>query len=498
MQPVIYKFMYLEECLLLLLILPNLIRSQDLSSRIIENGLLVMNGLQIGCLLFQALGLTCSYNSLFPITGFCDNPNVSAILLAVCVPILCRRMKASSHRILWLALILLSIAFIVALKCRTAYLYLAVVIAVRTALSEPFKRYWKEKTSFGRSAIAIISILAIIISGMVLYRSKQASADGRLLIWKISVMMIKEHPLGVGIGMFEHDYNLRQGDYFASGESTELERYNSGTVYMACNDFLEQGVEVGIPGLLFLLSFYGCLMVKAYRVRDKESLSVIVGFFVMSFINFIYNSIQPWTVLMAYASLLISAQREEPPIRREFANKAMGAAVLIICLVLLWLHIPLLYSQLQLNQLQIKAQNGESINIQDAELLSEHIGTSEAYFCFMNKQYTQLGMHEKALQCITNAMEYTSDPSVYFSAFDCYVRMGKTREGIPYIKAISKMLPQNLTSRLVLLKWYDQEQKYKEAFSIAEEIANMNLKVENARSNSIKLYAIEYLHHHNK
>jgi len=450
-QPEIYKFMYLEECLLLLLILPNLIRSQVLSRRIIENGLLVMNGLQIGCLLFQALGLSCSYNSLFPITGFCDNPNVSAILLAVCLPIFYRRMRTSSYRILWLALILLSFAFIIVLKCRTAYLYLAVVVAVRAALSEPFKRYWKEKASFGRSAIVVFSIFAFIFSGLVLYRSKQASADGRLLIWKVSTMMIQEHPMGIGIGMFDHDYNLRQGEYFANGESTELERYNSGTVYMAYNDFLEQGVEAGIPGLLFLLAFYGYLMVVTYRRKDTELFSIFIAFFLMSWFNFIYSSIQPWIVLMAYASLAICEDKNTRPTRHGLVDKIIATAFLVLCLGLLCRHVPLLYSQIRLKQLQAEVLRGDSINLSDTESLAVHIGTSEAYYRFLAEQYIRNGELGKALQAILTAKQYTSAPEVYFSAFDCYDRMGKTEEGIPYIEQIRRMLPHNLTSRLVLL-----------------------------------------------
>lgn len=493
----IYKLIYLEETLFLVLTLPVLIANDILTRRKIENGILLMVIIHVTGLLFQYMGILDSYSNQFVMTGFSDNPNVVAILIALSIPLIYKRCKDHSLQIFWICFFIVSILVFILLKCRTAYVGLASILVVRIVMKEKTRSLWYKQKKYSKVAFIVLVSILTVICGVALYKYKQASADGRVLVWKVSSMMIQEHPMGCGIGMFEHDYNIRQGEYFAAGTPTETEKFNSGTVFMAYNDFIEHTVEAGILGLFFILSMYIGLFFRAYTSTEKESFSIIAAFFIMSFVNFIYSSIQPWVVMLAYASIVLSSK--DILINRQYrGNKFICKGVFLTCSVLLYFHIPLICSQLQLEQYQKRTSQKDGIDIFKAELLSEHIGTSEAYFCFMNKQYTQLGMHEKALQCITNAMEYTSDPSVYFSAFDCYVRMGKTREGIPYIKAISKMLPQNLTSRLVLLKWYDQEQKYKEAFSMAEEIANMNLKVENARSNSIKLYAIEYLHHHNK
>ena len=325
-----YKLMYLEETLLLMLVLPNLLELQILSKRTLENSILLICAIQLGSLTMQFVGFANSYNDFFSITGLSDNPNVSAILLAVCIPTLYSRMKRSNRRLLWTIPMLLSILFIVLLKCRTAYIFLITVFAVRMILSDSVKLFWSKRSFFGKSSLIVVSFLTLLVFGLLFYRTKQASSEGRLLIWKVSTKMIQEHPTGIGIGMFEHDYNLRQGEYFASGESTERERYNSGTVNMAYNDFLEHCVEAGIPGFLFIISFYVYLMFLTYRRKDTELFSYFSAVFLISWLNFIYSSIQPWIVLMTYASIAISQDINMEPKRNGIANKVIALGLLLL------------------------------------------------------------------------------------------------------------------------------------------------------------------------
>lgn len=493
----IYKLLYLEETFLLLISLPFLISNGLFTKRTIENGLIVMACIQIGCLLLQSIGLLSSYNSYFHLTGFCENPNVTAILLAVTIPLVFKRMKSSSYKSLWAIILILSAVFILILKCRTAYIGLATIFIVRFVLSDQAKVFWTHSNKNAKIIAFTISSVLILLSGLVLYRTKQASADGRLLVWKVSAMMIQENPLGVGIGMFEHDYNLKQGDYLERGSATEEGQYNSGTVYMAYNDFIEHTVEAGIPGLLFLLVFYIGTIIKAYRNGNIEALSIIVAFFVMSFTNFIYSSIQPWIVLIAYTGIaLSSSEKQTEQSSPSIINKLTPPIIATGCMALLWIHTPLLYSQIKLNQYQQAFHRGESIDLSQADALAKTIGTSEAYYRFMYEVYMNRGMYDEALLSICKAKQYTSTPDVFFSLFDCYDKMGKTEEGIPYIVKVTQMLPQNLTSRLVLLKWFDSQGAQKEAIRIATEIAQTPIKIHNQRSDDIIHYARTYLQKH--
>jgi O-antigen ligase len=487
-SPEHYKLLYLTETLLLIPALSGLMGGGLLRRETAENGLLLMAILQTGCLTLQALGGVTSCNSQFWLTGFSENPNVAAILLAVSLPMAADRIRKGRHKVLMTIMAALMAAYVVILGCRTAYIGLSVIVLLRFAFSAHFKKFWKERTPAFRLTAVLLAATAVTAGGMGLYRLKPASADGRVLVWKISSAMLREHPIGVGIGMFEHDYNLRQGKYFASGQSTPRERLNSGTVYMAYNDYLEHGVESGWPGMLFLIAFYASLMAKALRKGKVKELSVIASFAVMSLVNFICATVQPWIILVCHAGFVEDGRTCNCRTGTlQLALRSLFVGALLI--VLLFVHLTLLSAQMHLGRYQRQASEGNRVSIEKAEALASSIGTSEAYYRFLYGQYMQRREYRKALGGIRKAAMYTSAPEVFFFAFDSYDRMGQTEKGIPGLLKVRDMLPLNLTSRFLLLKWYERTRQEAEAADMAREILSTPVKVRSRQSDLIRSYA---------
>ena len=92
-QTEIYKLTYLLVTLSLLLSLPYLIENKLISQKIIERGWMLMLAVQLCSLLLQARGVLPSHNSFFRLTGCSENPNVTAMLLAVVTPLLFDRFR---------------------------------------------------------------------------------------------------------------------------------------------------------------------------------------------------------------------------------------------------------------------------------------------------------------------------------------------------------------------------------------------------------------------
>ena len=87
------------------------------------------------------------------------------------------------------------------------------------------------------------------------YFLKKDSSDGRFLIWKLSVKIIKDNPLtGVGFNRFEAIYNLYQSDYFKTHSDSKA-AWLADNVLVAYNDFLQLIVELGILALLPIFYF---------------------------------------------------------------------------------------------------------------------------------------------------------------------------------------------------------------------------------------------------
>lgn len=493
----VYKLLYFVAGLLLILTLSQMLHNGALTFSKLENGFLLMLILQLGCLLLQSMGLMSSYNSYFSLTGFSDNPNSTAVMIAVCIPLIYERLKTSNHTYLLLILLVVSFLYLVVLKCRTAYIGLAVICIIRIALSAKAKKLYSQLSRKVLYASCASLLLVLLLLFGALYKMKQNSSDGRILVWKISTEMMMEKPEGWGIGLFEKHYNLCQGEYFAAGNASGQEKYLASTVYMAYNDWLEHGVEAGWIGAIFITSFYVFLAVKAYRTRKLMAFSIICAFMVMSLVNFVYASIQSWFILLCYAADVISGSSRSFR-GGKITSRSVHLVTLFFSLFLLGKYGELTYAQVCLKHDEDMSAKGLKVEVEDVEKLSPHIGTSEGYEKFVSSLYMRDGRYEQAIEHLRNAADYTSEPELFFALFNCYDKMGMTAKGVEYIKTVRNMLPQNMMSRNILLRWYDSQGMKVEALAVAHEMAETPLKVNSSVAESYQRGARRYIEKESK
>jgi O-antigen ligase len=83
---------------------------------------------------------------------------------------------------------------------------------------------------------------------------KVGEGDSRLSIWRDSLVIVKDHPLGIGLGNFKHVFPV-----FNISNISET-RY-----LYAHNDYLQLLVEAGIPGFLALVSGFFIFLGKSYK-----------------------------------------------------------------------------------------------------------------------------------------------------------------------------------------------------------------------------------------
>lgn len=303
-----YRLLYLFSGVMFIVTLLGLLSVNLISKKHIENGLLAIALLHIIYIVGQMAGIIKSSSEFFSVTGSAENPNATAMYLAGVTPLAFNRLRESANKTFYVVLLLVLIVFIILLRCRSAYIGLAVAALVLW-LSKASIRLWLLKHSKKHTAITIFVVVSILMFlGYCLYGMKKASADGRIMVWKISATMIAEKPSGYGYGMFEKNYNIFQSDYFANHGGSYNERTNATFTPMAYNDYIEQTVEGGVGGL-GLVMFYALLAIGAIRRQLYTELSVILAFATISLFNFVYTSIQPWLLLLCFGAF--SLQIEE-------------------------------------------------------------------------------------------------------------------------------------------------------------------------------------------
>lgn len=193
--------------------------------------------------------------------------------------------------------------------------------------------HYRRKAFWG--VIAGILLMFIVAAGV--YMIKKDSADGRLLIWKVSLLAMREHPwLGVGMGHFSGAYGQAQAEWFASGKATLQEENVAGTPEYGFNEYLQTGVELGGTGLVLFLS----VLVIALRqlVRDPGKKGVAGGFVCwLVFACFSY----PMSILpLCVTFVLLLALAATEPFEKAVRPGWVSIPLTLICLALTWANIP--------------------------------------------------------------------------------------------------------------------------------------------------------------
>lgn len=139
---------------------------------------------------------------------------------------------------------------------RSRAAWMAVFVSSCYLLTVKYKLLYQIKSYFNTriKQLSLISFLVIIltISGACLYHMKKSSADGRLLIWKVTMSMIKDKPvIGYGFDQFKAHYMDYQSTYFEQNPNSE-EAMVAGDNNYAFNELLQQTAENGIVGILLL------------------------------------------------------------------------------------------------------------------------------------------------------------------------------------------------------------------------------------------------------
>ena len=201
----------------------------------------------------QIAGIYPSNHSLFVLTGTFYNPGPYSGYLAAVLPIALYRMsvlKGKKNRLsvvqyyLSMCVLLLICCVLPAGMSRAAWF--AAMISCGYVVLRVYQVKVKSFVSEHRYAVLGVLILGLLFASGA-YFMKRDSADGRLLIWKITSRAIACNPWGEESGRtFSAIYGDAQERYFTDCEYSESEAWVAGTPDFAFNEYLQIAVEYGV------------------------------------------------------------------------------------------------------------------------------------------------------------------------------------------------------------------------------------------------------------
>lgn len=441
------------------------------------------------------IGLRQAYQNdfdSFEIRGGCYNSgyfsNYLAAVLPMVVSLAMYKNNSWYERIIYSVYAVLGTALVLLCFGRSAVLGLLAGTAVMT-----YVRFTAVKTILGKYGYLFIPV--VLCLGVWFIGVKENSALGRVTIWKICLLICKDHPVwGVGAGNFSLVYNTYQAAYFRQHVVPVSTLLLADNTLEAFNLFLQVAVEYGLAGIAVIT----CAAISIWQ-RCKGKLAVQMQ------TNALYSGCAASVIAILVAGLFSNPFHCKPVVvigifclacmyapgnqyRAAAVNsrwyKALGYGLLIIILALA-------LTLMKLEDTWYKAyKNAEYGNYRQSkasyeQLLPFFARDGQFLYNYGVEAYYNADK-EKALVVLQRAANYVCFSDVYVLLATLYTAQqndGQTEAC--WLQAIY-MVPKKMQPRYALAQWYVQRRQLAKARQLLRESLALPLKINNAASVDIR------------
>jgi len=456
--------------------------------------LILLGYIQLIVCILQTVRIIPSFSPIFPVSGTFDNTSELCIYLTCILPVAVNAglkandtaSKGKTIRAVCLFYILCWLAFVLLMGSRTALLSGFIGLGVYTGFQSGFFKYLKEKINSFPYKIIISVVLGIVIIGMIclLAQYKKDSANGRLLIWKVSWSGIIETPLqGQGFNAFQAKYGHYQAEYFQKNTENQKEAMLASNMSVAMNDFVETAFNLGFIGLFLYVAFWFSLFKRiAGQARNDitiVAIAVVVIFLVSSGFYFIERMLSVKVLTLFFAAYISSIQKKIMSYHiHPVLLKSIATIILFFCCFAGYttIHKAKYYSGWR------KANTFAQFGYRD-----EAKAIYEKVYPYMQHNGSFLFHYAKNLyenqayrQCLENmeiAKPLIASSEFYSLLGDTYFKTGDYESAKIHYEYASFMVPNRFRPLYKLFKMYRELEKIQEALVIAQNIVIKPVKV---------------------
>lgn len=435
----------------------------------------IVGVMQSICAISQWIGVLQSNNIYFPVTGFMGNPGQMGGFQAVsfvCSVLLLQSMRTVCKKIFGYVFIVLILFSLILSDSRASFC--AVIIGVVIVYHELFKKiFLKYKWLIG----IVIFIVFFLILMLCDYRVK--SVESRILIWHISINMIKDRPLcGFGYGGFNRNYMLYQADYFNDNITSPFALVADNAFY-PYNEFLNITVNQGIIGL-FLFIF---MLITAFAsARDKSFTAPLFTLMTFSFFSYPFSKLS-LAIILPFCLGLLHPSTISCKSHRVYGLILSTFAICFTMVNISWCRHS--FDQMLLNVYKFKNQVS--------------FAAARAYFK-QNSYDLETNLRYSSL--LERFPEYRTNEDIAMLFPTCenrcilgefYLNLKEYDMAEEALKIAANMVPTRLRPHYLLWQLYVSKQDTASAYNQGLYILSMPLKVENTYTLKVKYEIENYL-----
>ena len=483
---------------------------------------IIMVLLLAGCVeaiegLRQLYGFAPSQHSLFKTTGSFFNPGPYAGFLALIAPLAlyyCLRdyrvlsstfiFRLTAFYLRWgLAICALFAIVLILPATMSRGAWLACLVAcVFVALSYIKKKKKKACQGLLRQAgkkkrylACLLLFLAVIAGGAGAYFLKKDSADGRLLMWKLSAKTLLHTPWGSGVGNYPGQYGKTQAAYFASGKASTQEEYVAGSPEYAFNEYLQIGIELGLIPLLLFLTIIGGSLVQGIRTGQAGIVGSLLSLLVFACVSYPF-SVLPFLIVFVFLIALCHNKRISSFVSKKETALNVGCLALLALLTAFLLKekpaVHAAYKKWKLTKYLYQAGA-----FSDAAREYNEMGkrlNHEAQFLFeYGRSLSKAGEHAQSNTVLHQAARINCDPMLYNIMGQNEQALGQYTEAERSFVYATQLIPERLYPHYLLMKLHKEtgeQEKLKEA---AHRVLTMEPKVHSKAVEEMREEAFEEL-----
>ncbi len=441
-----------------------------------------------------------SSHSVFAITGSFDNPAGFAAVLAMGFPtglFLFSKAKRIEKYIAGLMLLVIAIAVFIS-GSRAGVL--AIFVSSVFFFFAGTKAIGRFVTLKGCKFLSVL-ILSLFVSGVfILYSLKKDSANGRLLIWKVSSEMIKEKPaFGHGYGMFQAKYMDYQAEYFKNNPHSRYALL-ADNVKHPFNEFIKLTVEFGIVGLIVVLLLFGFVLWKIVKSENKNKglvFSGLVSFFVFACFSYPLQYITVWLFLAFYLATLLPSKKIR--INNTPVSIFARGITVITCVFFLFHTCRQIRAEIRWKTIAVSSLQGntEAMLPEYEKLYLTSLNRNPFFLYNYGAELNVAGEINKSTDILKQCQKRFNDYDLQTLLADNYSKKGEYEKAIQIYEHASNMIPNRFLPLYRLVKLHQQRGNQFLAFILAKEILNKEVKIKSATVSSIKREMKEIINNKN-
>lgn len=419
----------------------------------------------------QLHGYAYSNHSLFRLTGSFFNPGPYCGYLAAVLPVClwaALKFQKGMHYFAWICAGAILIVLPAGMS-RSAWM--AAVVACGWVYWTERIGWEKAKAAYKRYKNATIPFIAIvaILAGCAIagvYGMKRDSADGRLLMWKVTGKAIAGQPLaGTGLGGFPAAYAEAQGEYFATGTATGQEKQVAGCPEYAFNEYLQIGLEQGIGGLIVFVLWLGSMGYYGIRNRQHGAVGGVLALAVFAVSSYPLQLPSFWMILVFLGAICVTkdgtqARSSALPVSSAYPITIISLLSLAsVCLFILQKGQYEVYKRWGRMQTVYNNKAYESVS-EDYKDLHDKLKHKPEFLFEEAQCLSKTGRYAEAIRMLERAKRLSGDPMIRYMIAKNRQATGDYREAERELLHAIGILPERLYPYYLLAKLYAEPAFY--------------------------------------